>query len=47
MRAAQHLYETSGFTRTPALDFEPVGGITLQAYELTLEHEQSASGTVL
>jgi ribosomal protein S18 acetylase RimI-like enzyme len=47
MRAAQHLYETTGFTRTPDLDFEPLPGITLQAYELTLEHEQGASGTVL
>jgi ribosomal protein S18 acetylase RimI-like enzyme len=45
MRAAQHLYETTGFTRTPDLDFEPVEGITLQAYELTLAREQGASGT--
>jgi GNAT superfamily N-acetyltransferase len=36
MRAAQHLYETTGFTRTPDLDFEPAPGLTLQAYELAL-----------
>jgi ribosomal protein S18 acetylase RimI-like enzyme len=36
MRAAQHLYETTGFSRTPELDFTPVPGITLQAYELAL-----------
>jgi len=35
MQAAQHLYETTGFTRTPDFDFEPVPGLTLQAYELT------------
>ena len=36
MRAAQHLYETTGFSRTPDLDFEPVPGLTLRAYELAL-----------
>lgn len=36
MRAAQHLYETSGFARTPELDFEPLPGIDLRAYELAL-----------
>jgi ribosomal protein S18 acetylase RimI-like enzyme len=36
MQAAQHLYETTGFTRTPDLDFQPVPGLTLRAYELTL-----------
>jgi ribosomal protein S18 acetylase RimI-like enzyme len=36
MKAAQHLYIRTGFSRTPDLDFEPVPGITLQAYELAL-----------
>ena len=36
MRAAQHLYETTGFSRTPDLDFQPVPGLTLRAYELRL-----------
>jgi ribosomal protein S18 acetylase RimI-like enzyme len=36
MRAAQHLYEAAGFTRTPDLDFEPVPGVDLRAYELDL-----------
>jgi ribosomal protein S18 acetylase RimI-like enzyme len=36
MRAAQHLYETTGFSRTPDLDFQPVPGLTLRAYELPL-----------
>ena len=36
MRAAQHLYATTGFSRTPELDFEPVPGLTLRAYELAL-----------
>jgi ribosomal protein S18 acetylase RimI-like enzyme len=36
MRAAQHLYETTGFSRTPDLDFEPVPGVALRAYELPL-----------
>jgi ribosomal protein S18 acetylase RimI-like enzyme len=36
MRAAQHLYATTGFSRTPELDFEPAPGLTLQAYELAL-----------
>jgi ribosomal protein S18 acetylase RimI-like enzyme len=34
MRAAQHLYAASGFTRTPDLDFEPMPGVPLHAYEL-------------
>jgi RimJ/RimL family protein N-acetyltransferase len=36
MRAAQHLYAATGFTRTPELDFFPVPGLSLQAYELDL-----------
>jgi ribosomal protein S18 acetylase RimI-like enzyme len=36
MRAAQHLYEATGFSRTPGLDFEPVPGLILRAYELAL-----------
>jgi ribosomal protein S18 acetylase RimI-like enzyme len=36
MEAAQHLYATTGFSRTPDLDFEPVPGLTLRAYELAL-----------
>jgi GNAT superfamily N-acetyltransferase len=36
MKAAQHLYTTTGFSRTPDLDFEPVPGIMLRAYELAL-----------
>jgi broad specificity phosphatase PhoE/GNAT superfamily N-acetyltransferase len=36
MESARHLYETTGFSRTPKLDFEPVPGLTLRAYELTL-----------
>jgi GNAT superfamily N-acetyltransferase len=36
MRTAQHLYETAGFSRTPELDFDPVPGLTLRAYELAL-----------
>ena len=36
MLAAQHLYETTGFARTPDLDWSPVPGLTLQAYELAL-----------
>ena len=36
MKAAQHLYTATGFSRTPDLDFEPVPGITLRAYELAL-----------
>ena len=34
MKAAQHLYETAGFTRTPDLDWEPAPGVALRAYEL-------------
>jgi ribosomal protein S18 acetylase RimI-like enzyme len=36
MVAAQHLYETTGFTRTPDLDWSPAPGLTLRAYELAL-----------
>ena len=36
MRAAQHLYAATGFSRTPELDFEPVPGLTLRAFELAL-----------
>jgi ribosomal protein S18 acetylase RimI-like enzyme len=36
MRAAQHLYETTGFTRTPDLDWSPAPGLILRAYELAL-----------
>ena len=36
MRAAQHLYEVTGFSRTPELDFAPVPGLSLRAYELAL-----------
>jgi ribosomal protein S18 acetylase RimI-like enzyme len=36
MRAAQHLYETTGFSRTPELDWSPAPGLTLRAYELAL-----------
>jgi ribosomal protein S18 acetylase RimI-like enzyme len=36
MQAAQHLYAAAGFSRTPELDFEPVPGVGLRAYELPL-----------
>ena len=36
MEAAQHLYTTIGFSRTPELDFFPVPGVILRAYELAL-----------
>jgi ribosomal protein S18 acetylase RimI-like enzyme len=36
MLAAQHLYETAGFTRTPERDWSPVPGLTLRAYALPL-----------
>jgi ribosomal protein S18 acetylase RimI-like enzyme len=36
MRAAQHLYTTTGFSRTPDLDWEPRPGLILRAYELPL-----------
>jgi GNAT superfamily N-acetyltransferase len=36
MRAAQHLYAATGFSRTPELDFSPVPGLILRAYELYL-----------
>ena len=34
MRVAQHLYEAAGVSRTPELDFAPVPGLVLRAYEL-------------
>ena len=36
MQAAQHLYETAGFSRTPDLDWSPGPGLILRAYELEL-----------
>lgn len=36
MRAAQHLYASAGFTRTPDRDFFPVPGLILRAYEYEL-----------
>jgi ribosomal protein S18 acetylase RimI-like enzyme len=36
MEAAQHLYAGAGFSRTPELDFEPMPGLPLRAYELAL-----------
>jgi ribosomal protein S18 acetylase RimI-like enzyme len=36
MTTAQRLYAAAGFVRTPDFDFEPVPGLTLRAYELTL-----------
>jgi ribosomal protein S18 acetylase RimI-like enzyme len=36
MEAAQHLYEATGFARVPELDFEPLPGVPLRAYELAL-----------
>ena len=36
MQAAQHLYETTGFSRTPDLDWSPAPGLILRAYELAL-----------
>jgi ribosomal protein S18 acetylase RimI-like enzyme len=36
MLAAQHLYVTTGFSRTPDLDWEPREGLILCAYELPL-----------
>jgi ribosomal protein S18 acetylase RimI-like enzyme len=42
MWAAQHLYETTGFSRTPELDFQPVPGLTLRAYELALPLNQAS-----
>lgn len=42
MKAAQHLYATTGFARTPELDFEPLPGVALRAYELTLPLGSSA-----
>jgi ribosomal protein S18 acetylase RimI-like enzyme len=39
MTTAQRLYAAAGFVRTPELDFEPVPGVTLLAYALTLPSE--------
>ena len=36
MQAAQHLYQTTGFSRTPELDWSPAPGLILRAYELAL-----------
>ena len=36
MLAAQHLYETAGFTRTPERDWSPGPGLILRAYEYEL-----------
>jgi ribosomal protein S18 acetylase RimI-like enzyme len=36
MKAAQRLYAAAGFARTPELDFEPVPGVRLSAYELAV-----------
>jgi ribosomal protein S18 acetylase RimI-like enzyme len=36
MKAAQHIYESLGFTRTPELDWTPVPGVLLLGYELPL-----------
>jgi len=36
MQAAQHLYAAAGFSRTPDLDWSPVPGVILRAYELGL-----------
>jgi GNAT superfamily N-acetyltransferase len=36
MTTARHLYEKTGFARTPELDFEPVPGLMLRAYALSL-----------
>lgn len=36
MKAAQHLYEAAGFTRTPDLDWEPAPDVCLRAYELAV-----------
>ena len=40
MEAAQHLYATIGFSRTPELDFSRGPGVTLRAYELALPHTE-------
>ena len=40
MLGARHLYETTGFTRTPDLDWSPVPGLLLRAYELALPLDQ-------
>jgi ribosomal protein S18 acetylase RimI-like enzyme len=36
MQTAQHLYAAAGFSRTPDLDWSPVPGVILRAYELGL-----------
>jgi ribosomal protein S18 acetylase RimI-like enzyme len=41
MQAAQHLYEMTGFSRTPELDLSPLPGLTLRAYELALPPQAS------
>ena len=44
MLAAQRLYETSGFSRTPDLDWSPGPGIDLRAYELALASHPGPPG---
>jgi ribosomal protein S18 acetylase RimI-like enzyme len=39
MAAAQHLYETTGFTRVPERDWSPEAGVNLLAYALDLPGE--------
>jgi predicted N-acetyltransferase YhbS len=39
--AAMRLYERMGFQRAPELDFEPVPGVTVKGYLLTLEETDS------
>ncbi len=41
MQAAQHLYETTGFSRTPDLDWSPAPRLTLRAYELALPRSKT------
>jgi ribosomal protein S18 acetylase RimI-like enzyme len=36
MKAAQHLYRSLGFARTPELDWTPVPGVTLLGFSLPL-----------
>jgi ribosomal protein S18 acetylase RimI-like enzyme len=38
MKAAQHLYRSLGFTRTPGLDWSPLPGITLLGFALPIRH---------
>jgi ribosomal protein S18 acetylase RimI-like enzyme len=45
MKAAHHLYEEAGFSRLPERDWSPEPGVTLLAYGLALEPDQSADPT--